>query len=137
VRFARLVLAASSLPFLAIGVGFLLAPGPMAANVDVTLASATAASDVRAVYGGLQIAIGALLAACAFSAAHLRAGLILQIATFAGLASGRLVSLPLDGALSSLGAALLAAEIAGLALGVVALVYLPSSRSFHTENSAG
>jgi hypothetical protein len=135
--FARIVLALSALPFLGIGAGFLLAPASMAANVDVALGSATAASDVRAVYGGLQLALGALLAACALSPAHARAGLVLQVATFAGLALGRLVSLPIDGVPSPFGALLFAAELVGLALGVGALRYLGRSLPFQSAKSAG
>ncbi len=119
--FARVVLTVSALPFLGIGAGFLAAPTSMAANVDLAVGSATAASDVRAVYGGLQLAIGAFLVAGAFSRAYLRTGLLLQIIAFGGLALGRLVSLPIDGAPSPFGALLLGAELVALALGLAAL----------------
>jgi hypothetical protein len=127
VLFARLVLGLSALPFLGIGGAFLAAPASMATNVDVALGSATAASDVRAVYGGLQLAIGALLAGCAIARAHVRAGLALQMTAFGGLATGRLVGVPIDGAPSALGAALLIAELVALGLGAAALRLAPAS----------
>jgi hypothetical protein len=63
VSFARLVLALSALPFAGIALAFLVA---LAARVDVSLGSATADHDVRAVHGGLQLGCAARLASGAF-----------------------------------------------------------------------
>lgn len=68
-RLARLVLAGSALPFLAIGLAFLVAPQELAAHLGVALINATADNDARAVYGGLELACGALLALAAGSVA--------------------------------------------------------------------
>ena len=72
--FARVVLFVSALAFLGIGVPFLVAPIEMTGFVGVSLAGATADNDVRAVYGGLQIACGLILLVCASRAAWLRLG---------------------------------------------------------------
>jgi hypothetical protein len=119
-RFARLVLWLSAVAFAAIGAAFLLAPEAMAARVGVSLAGATAANDVRAVYGGLQLGIAAFLAWCVRRPDALRAGLAAQLFTFGGLAAARFVSMLLDGQPGALGLALHAAEIAGFACGGIA-----------------
>jgi hypothetical protein len=118
--FPRIVVVGSALPFLGIGAAFLVAPAGMGGLVDVALASATARQDLRAVHGGLQLGVGALLLGAGLSRAWLRAGLALELAAFGGLALGRLVSLIADGAPSALGLALWGAELVGLSLGVVA-----------------
>ena len=124
-RFARLVLWLSAVAFAAIGAAFLLAPVAMAARVGVSLAGATAANDVRAVYGGLQLGVGACLAWLAWRPDTLRAGLTLQLFGFGGLAAARFASLLLDGYPGALGLALHGAEVVAIAFGVAARARLP------------
>jgi len=120
-RLARFVLAASAVPFAAIGLAFLLAPLEMSARVGIALVNATADNDARAVYGGLQLACAALLVCAARgSEAQVRGGLVAQLALYGGLAGARVVSLALAGAPSSLGFALHASELAALAAGALA-----------------
>jgi hypothetical protein len=119
-RFARLVLWLSALAFAGIGAAFLVAPEAMAGRVGVSLAGATAANDVRAVYGGLQLGVAAFLARCARRPDALETGLTVQLFTFGGLAAARFASLLLDGDPGALGLALHAAEIVGFACGAVA-----------------
>jgi len=79
-RLARFVLAASAVPFAASGLAFLIAPLAMSARIGSVLGDATADSEARAVYGGLQLACAALLAwAARGSAPRLRAGLVAQL----------------------------------------------------------
>ncbi len=119
--FARFVLLASALPFLVLGLAFLIAPHEFAARVGIALVNATADGDARALYGGLQLACGALLALAARGdAARVRAGLAAQLALYGGLAGARCVSLALVGAPSALGFALHAGEWLALAVGVLA-----------------
>ena len=118
--FGRVVVVGSALPFLGIGSAFLIAPDAMGKVVDLGLGSVTSQSDVRAVHGGLQLGVGALLLCAGLSRDWLRAGLALQLATFCGLALGRLVSLLADGAPSPFGFALGSAELVGLAAGAAA-----------------
>ncbi|HEY8122177.1 MAG TPA: GNAT family N-acetyltransferase [Myxococcota bacterium] len=120
-RLARFVLFASALPFLALGLAFLLAPQEIAAHVGIALVNATADNDARAVYGGMQLACGALLLAAARAAEPLvRAGLAAQLALYGGLASARFVSLAIVGAPRALGFALHAGELLALATGALA-----------------
>lgn len=122
VTFAKVVLGLSALAFGGIGAGFLVAPHLLAARIDLTLHSTTAAADVRAVYGGLQLSLAVLLAACALRPTWLVPGLVLQLCTFAGLFLARCGSLAVDGAPSAFGLALQGAEAVGLSCGALALV---------------
>ncbi|HEU4429763.1 MAG TPA: GNAT family N-acetyltransferase [Myxococcota bacterium] len=120
-RFARFVLLASALPFAALGLAFLVAPHELAARVGIALVDATADNDARAVYGGLQLACGALLAAAAFGTEpRVRAGIVAQLALYGGLAGARFVGLAIAGAPSALGLALHAGELLALAAGALA-----------------
>ncbi len=129
-RFARFVLAASALPFAAFGLAFLIAPQEFAAHLGIALMNATADNDARALYGGLQLACGALLALAARGdAVRVRAGLAAQLALYGGLAGARCVSLAFVGAPSALGLALHAGELFALGLGALAWRTLPRDAS--------
>lgn len=124
--FARAVLRLSALPFAAIGFAFLFSPAVLAAQVDVTLGSATADHDVRAVYGGLQLGCAGLLWWGAARPERLRFALVAQLLLYGGLASARALAWLVAGAPSGLGAALYGAELVGLAAGWSALRRLGS-----------
>ena len=117
---ARLVLLLSGAAFLAVGLPFLVDPASTAARVDLTLSSALADNDVRAVYGGLQAALGVLLVAAATAPSAASAALVLQQVSFGGLVLGRAASWLAVGPPGPLGVALLAAELVGLAAGAIA-----------------
>ena len=119
-RFARIILALSSVPFIFIGTAFTLFPVPMGDLVGVSLVDATAIADVRAVYGGLQLGCGLFLGLAAFNVAWSRAGLAAQLALYGGLAGARFLSYFVTGLPSSLGLALHAGELVAFSLGVVA-----------------
>lgn len=118
---ARVVLALTAFPFALIGLGFLLAPGTMAARVDVSLASATADHDVRAVYGGLQLGCAALLAWGALRSAHARVALVAQLVLYGSLVGARGVGWLVAGAPGGFGLWLHGLETLGLAAGAFAL----------------
>lgn len=119
-RLARVVLVLSAIPFVSIGVAFLLFPARMGALVDLTVSGATATADVRAVYGGLQLACGLLLLGVARDARWYRAGLIAQLSLYGGLAGARLLSYPVSGLPSALGLTLHTGELVGFAFGLLA-----------------
>jgi hypothetical protein len=119
VGFARLVVALSGLAFLAIGVPSLVVPGATVARVGVSLLGALADNDVRAVYGGVQTAVGLFLLLGARRGALLRP-LLLQQLTFGGLVAARAVSWMAAGWPGALGLALHGAEGVGLAAGFAA-----------------
>ncbi len=117
---ARVVLVLSAIPFAGVGGAFLLFPVYMGAFVDLSVAGATANADVRAVYGGLQLACAFLLLGSARDARWYRAGLFAQLSLYGGLAGARFLSYAVAGVPSTLGLALHAGEVLGFAFGLVA-----------------
>lgn len=86
------VIVIAAVFFAGMGLYALVAPGRLVGPFDVTLGSATARSEVRAVYGGFGIAIAAVLT-LALAEPGLRAGIVATVAaSLAGMAFGRLVS---------------------------------------------
>jgi hypothetical protein len=102
------------------GLSFLFAPG-LVHFVDISAETPTARSDVRALFGGLELGIAAALALCARRPEWHRVGLLLQAFAFGGLALGRLTSLLLDGMPRMISVVLLAAELLGVVVALIAL----------------
>lgn len=126
-QFAVFVLRVSALAFLGIGLAFLVAPSAMAARVGVSLAGVVADNDVRAVYGGLQIACGVLLWVFSSRARWVHVGLYVQLVLFSGLALGRFVSWAAAGWPDPLALGLHAAEGIAIGCGVWSLSRLPAA----------
>ncbi len=119
-KLARIVLRLSAVPFAVVGVAFLIRPEDMASWVGVSLGSATADADVRAVYGGLQLGCAALLFGAAANRDWVRAGVHAQLALYGGLAAARFLSMAIVGLPSPFGIALHAGELVGLFCGALA-----------------
>jgi hypothetical protein len=92
-----LLLWLSGLSFLAFGVAFLIAPRETLALAGVATEGAIAATELRAFYGGVEVALGALIIACAMRAARWRDGLWLTLACYGAIGVTRLVGMGLDG----------------------------------------
>ncbi len=121
--FARILLGLSSLAWLAIGVTFLFWPYRMAASVEVQLPTPTAVIDFRATYGGFDLVIGIAFAVCALYTEWTRPGVALLALVYAGFAGGRIIGLLLDGKPQPLMYQLLAIELTGLILSLIAFRY--------------
>lgn len=118
---ARISLVVSGLLFGAFGAWFLLDPAGAAALVEIELKSATARTDFRAGYGGLNLALGLLLALSARQAGTVRAGLWLQLTVGLGYAAGRTLGIVLEGGTTSVMYTILAVEVAGAAVAALLL----------------
>ena len=92
------VLWLSGLSLLGFGVAFLVAPLETMASAGITLTGALEATELRAFYGGLEVALGVLVVACVLSPARRRDGLVLTLAIFAGIGLARLSGMLLSGA---------------------------------------
>jgi len=122
----RLILALSALAFLAFGLAFLVSPAPMAALVHITVLSPTAHTEIRAMYGGLEIGLGVVLLTLLGRQDHVVVGLRVALFAFAGMALGRLAGLVVDGVWQPVMWLLLAIEVAAAALVVWALRSMPA-----------
>jgi hypothetical protein len=111
---ARATLWLGGLGFLGFGLAFLVAPLATMGLAGIALQGDLAATELRAFYGGLEVALGALLIAADLCGAR-RAGLILCLASFGGIAGARLLGIALAGGATPFLWAALATE-AGLAL---------------------
>jgi hypothetical protein len=94
---ARVFLALSALVWLLYGLFCALVPGSLASAAGVVATTATGTTELRAMYGGLQAAIGALALAGCLRGAMTRTALVAIGALTFGLGTARLLGLWLDG----------------------------------------
>ena len=86
------VAAVAAVFFAGMGAFALASPTRLIAPFAITLGSATARSEVRAVYGGFGVAMAAILVVAVVDL-QLRPGILMTVAAaLAGMAFGRLVS---------------------------------------------
>lgn len=103
-------LALSSLVWLPYGLWCLARPEILAAFAGVAATTPTAVAELRAMYGGLQTAIG-VLAALALARPDRRRGVVLTLGVLtAGLGIARLLGVVLGAGISSYTAAALVIE---------------------------
>ncbi|HYB99008.1 MAG TPA: DUF4345 domain-containing protein [Candidatus Limnocylindrales bacterium] len=117
-RIQRILVALGALAFGAFGLFSLAAPATLLELIHAEPLDGNAYNDIRAMYGGAELAIAILLVQSLRRPQWLRAGLILQTVVFACMASARILSIALDGvpepALVGAGAAELVAAVAGV-----------------------
>ena len=119
--FQRIVLVLGAAGFAGFGLIFAVAPEMLARQIDLGIASPAARTDVRAVYGGLEIGIAVFLFWCASAPHRVRFGLIALTTCFGAVFAARLLGIILDGSLDPLTLSLLAVEVGGTVLGTIAL----------------
>ncbi len=117
----RVVLWTSALTFLGFGVAFAACPTEMAAVVEIDATSPMARADIRAMYGGLEIGIGLILALCATRDRHVVHGVLLSTLALAAMASMRGLGVLCDAEQPPLTYLLWLSEIFGAGVGVLAL----------------
>lgn len=117
----RVFLAAMAIIWLPYGLYCFLDPNALRTMAGLTATTPTALTELRAMYGGLQSAIGALCLAATVRPHLERPALIMLAALLPGLASARLLGLVVDGSWSSYTAMGLAFEITGALLTVALL----------------
>ncbi|MEN8183708.1 MAG: DUF4345 domain-containing protein [Myxococcota bacterium] len=122
---AGLVLRLSALAYGGIGVAFLAAPAEMAAAVDVSVGSASADNDVRAVYGGLDFGLAIFCLASASRPDWHRPALWVVTLTLGAMSLARVLSWMLAGFPDPIALALHAAETLGCGLAAFSLTRLP------------
>ena len=115
---ARIFLGLSALIWIPFGVYCFLQQGFLAEAAGVSFATPTGATDMRATYGGLTVAIGAIALAGALRPVATRQGLVLLTAACAGLGGARLLGVALDGGVGAWTVQALVLELATVALGV-------------------
>ncbi len=117
--FVRWVLGLSAGVFLLLGLAFIFLPGAMIPAMDIKAEPGKALADVRAVYGGLDLAFGILLGICFFRKDWAN-GLAISALACTCLFFGRLVGILVDPARDVLTFGLFASEVIGAVLSAVA-----------------
>lgn len=117
---ARITLWLGGVGFLAFGLAFLVAPVETLAKAGFVLSGDGAATELRAFYGGLEIALGTLLIAADLRDRR-REGLLLCLASFGAIAAARLLGIAIEGGANTflwlaLGTEVLLAAMAAVAL---------------------
>ncbi len=108
------VLWICGLVFLGTGIVFTVIPQDMFAPLGLAVPDGAPLTELRAVYGGLEVAIGVFLLFCARRGrVALELGLLLSFLSFSGLAAYRGIGMGVDGPQVPMMSALLLAEAAG------------------------
>ncbi len=122
-QLGRVILIISGLIFLGFGLAFLLRPAESANWVGITgLKGAAGVTEIRTVYGGLQVGVGAFLLICALPRMMITPGLVGAVVVFGGMAGGRLLGILMDEPDQAMVFVFLGVEVAMMVMGIVGLV---------------
>ena len=116
---ARLSLGITALAFAVFGAWFLVSPTSLG-RIGLLLYHPNAVTEIRAFYGGLELALGVFFLLAMRRPTWLVPGLMAQALTLGAVAATRLVGIALGGTTEVM-LAFAAAEAAGCALAIVAL----------------
>lgn len=97
-KIAKTVLLFVGAGFIAFGLTGLLMPEMLVGAVGIDLTAEQSRTEIRAMYGGMQVGIGIFLLFSALNPLWLRPGLALVILSCTGLASARLFGIQIEGA---------------------------------------
>ena len=117
----RIFLGASVLIWFGYGLFCFFQPGSLEAAAGVTIGSATASTEIRAMYGGLQAAIGVLAGAALLRASLVRPALLCQAFLLSGLAVSRLLGAVIDGSFTAYTSGAIVFEIAAAGCAIALL----------------
>jgi len=87
----------SGLSFLGFGVAFLIEPVRTLALAGVVTEGAIAATELRAFYGGVEVALGVLIVFCASRRGRWHDGLWLTLICYGAIGLTRLAGMAIDG----------------------------------------
>lgn len=124
----RVFLVLSALLWLPYGLYCLFVPSALADTAGVGFTTPTGSTELRAMYGGLQAAIGLLAGLAAVRPNLVRPALVSLAFLAGGLASARALGVVIDGGLSSYTAMGLGFEIATVAIAATLLAREPARR---------
>ena len=93
----KALVAFAALMFTCFGAIGLVDPSRSLALIHLSAIDTTSINEIRAMYGGVELGIAAFLFACLAGRWSLRSGLFVAAALLAGAATGRFVSLFIEG----------------------------------------
>ena len=95
-KLAQGCLLLQGIAFFGLGVWFLIEPTTMASAIGLVPESPAGLAELRAVYGGLEIALGIFLVVTGFRANWSGIGLWLLLSCYGGITAGRVAGILLD-----------------------------------------
>jgi hypothetical protein len=101
----------SALSFIAFGAAIMIEPVKVMAAADVSLTGILEIAEIRAFYGGLEIALGLLMLAC-LGKHRRKDGLMLSAVCYGGIAIARIIAIGIAGVGSNFLHLALAIEVA-------------------------
>ncbi len=126
-KFSRILLWVNCTLFVAFGLAFALMPAWFATLFTGDAPTTSSAMiDMRAIYGGVALALAYLFAQCARNDAYLKLGTQTVLAVMLGLAGARSLGIMLDGSPNVMMMLLLASEVLMAAIAIIALKKLPA-----------
>lgn len=96
-RFDKAGLLVGGLGFLGFGLLMSVAPQAAMASLGLTVPDGVPTTEIRAFYGGLELALGGLLLAAMVQPAYRRAGLWLGCISYGAVAATRALGMLIDG----------------------------------------
>ena len=120
--FAKAVLIAAGLMYLAFGVAFVIAPAKLGGWVHLGVAHPVARTELRAFYGGLEIGLAVFLLLCVRRPGWVAPGLLASALAFGCTAAARIVGMVVDRSAGTTAVAILLVEAAFAVASAVALV---------------
>jgi len=120
--FAKVVLIATGLMYLAFGVAFLAAPTRLGGWVHLGVDHPVARTELRAFYGGLEIGLAVFLLLCARRPGWVAAGLLAAALVLGCTAAARIVGMMVDRSTGTTLVAILLVEAAFAVAAAAALV---------------
>lgn len=133
----RGVLILSALIWLPYGLYCFAQPAMLADAAGVVATTPTATTEIRAMYGGLQAAIGTLALAALFRERLIPGVLLTLVFLTGGLAATRAVGLMIDGSMSDYTLGGLIFEIISCGLALFALIRAGSRSGLRAESGGG
>ena len=96
IKLAQGYLLLQGIVFFGLGVWFLIEPTTMASAIGLIPESPAGFTELRAVYGGLEIALGIFLVVTGCRANWSEIGLWLLLSCYGGITTGRIIGILLD-----------------------------------------
>jgi hypothetical protein len=118
---SRIALVTAASGFAGFGIACLIGPKSMLNRVDVRAKSARGTTELRAMYGGLELGLGAFFAAAAAKPEWSSPALLAQTLGLGALAASRLAGILNDHPRGALMKLLFVAETSAAVLGAIAL----------------
>lgn len=126
---ARIFLGASALLWIPYGIYCFLRPEALAEAAGVSFGTPTGSTEIRATYGGLTFALGALAALGALSPAWTRQALLTLGVACAGFGLARIAGVAMDGGTTAYTVQALLLEFVSVALVAWFLSRAPAPRT--------